>query len=63
MVCGVLILDINCTTTMTALPKRRRTGFHGPRHGRARVQPVPKRAEEVFFRVKELLKVHKKEEK
>ena len=38
--------SINAMTS--ALPMRRPTGFHVPRHGPARVQPVPKRAEERF---------------
>ena len=36
------------TTTTSVLPMRRPTGFHTPRRGPARVQPVPKRAEERF---------------
>ena len=58
----VLILAINSTATTSALPMERPTGFHGP----ARVQLVPKRAEErltvvlSFFREPELLLVHNK---
>ena len=40
--------NLYSTATTSALPMRRPTGFHNPRHGPGRVQLVPKRAEDRF---------------